>query len=948
MGGCLGKPAEPDAAESAGSTATKRDRQPTQPGASWSGQPEPCAEGSEELTVERLTAAERLGVHFRAGTLVLESVNAERAAARSGAAAYVGRRVTHCDGVPVADVAQFIAATQGRETTVLRFAPPDEAAEDGEAGGDHAPEVSAAGTLQVTVHGAGGLHAADRGGTSDPFVVVDVVAGGQEAGRKRRSKVLKRTLAPVWSERMEPFALPRGHGVDALVRATVWSDNLVSSPDILGFAELPIGARRLAETVAREEAATLWLGPRPGNPADEALFRRRGGQLGWLRISARATTAEDSSLTDSLRYASAAWAQGHSWDISDPVPFTLLDVNVVCGWDLRASPGGPLLDAGGLAVSVSASGALQGAWGHGAPRETRTARGPEPQWDERFAWELAPGAEEQGVTVQLRLADQRRGDAHEQPLATAELCLDREDLRRALVRPRGRQLPLAPYVPADLAPRSPRGKGKGQPPGEAIGFLMVVFRSSAQGTPDGPGATMRPASDREPLFSFNSGVPDLTPPCPLRDDVSVHSLRAGGAAPSVGRAHSPEATLPSVQRPPGLGVELMGPLSARGGDSDVGRLSDLKGLEGEEQDDMSVAGSIAPGDGGPPRLQQSPRPVGGGPTAPLRPLSEAELAARLSAFFAAVGAERDCAAIISAAAGREDDLYHRLRSRWPQRAAELEFLRAHWLLQCGGFVDDRSLPLDERLRRSLAREGALRDCDRLLRAQHGVGPRGALQSPPPGAAASGEPWPQLCALATEGDPPATLAASPSPPPARPPPPRSEPAPREPRQGSQRRLHEGLSLPAQLARARAQLAAPLALGAAPCCPPQPCGLRPRTPRRRAPPADPPPLPGPSAFSEQPPYHGYSAFVEATKQRVPAPAAPRPAGAPRRPRPAAPTAQAEPPEGGRGDYLSAAPQPRRSPGGVASPPPAHPDWDPIAAQVAGWQPCSPPQRRGPPAP
>eukprot|EP01062_Namystynia_karyoxenos_P035891 TRINITY_DN2617_c0_g1_i1.p1 TRINITY_DN2617_c0_g1~~TRINITY_DN2617_c0_g1_i1.p1 ORF type:complete len:1054 (+),score=217.85 TRINITY_DN2617_c0_g1_i1:112-3162(+) len=1007
MGPCLSKKAGPSADPSADDAARGQSAASPVPDraarpAAELPPPEPCAEGSEELTVERLTAEERLGVHFRPGTLLLDRVNGDRAAARSGATEYIGRRVTHCDGVPVTTVAQFIAATQGREVVTLRFAPAEEAggSDDG-SGGDAAGGQAAAagatgraavGSLQVTVHCAGALYAADRGGTSDPFVIVDVVTGGQQAQKKRKTAVRKKTLSPVWDERLEPFPLARGHAADALVRATVFDDNLVSAPEFLGFAELPLGVRRLAEMVARDEAVTLTLGPRPGNAADEALARRRGGQLGWLRISARAAMVDEGALAESLHYASSAWAQG-AWQDKDIIPFSSLELTVACAWDLRAAPGAAPLEPSTFVVSVSASGPLQGAWGQGAPRETHSSsKSADPQWDQRFTWELAPGAEEQGIDVQLQLLERRKGEQAMQPISTAQCSLNREELRRALVRPRGRKLLLGPVGPEGGPPKSPKGakgkKAKAAVPvtaGEALGTLMVIFRAAAQrqseSRQDAARCVTATASDpADTCERFSSGQQHLTfdgtPPCPLRDDdaASVHSLGRALTTAAADIRSAPSATMRDIGDMSRVGdfsrlrmavnqgevedaAELMLTLG-----HDTCALDELKGTKGAADEILHDAMStLLPAtlrlrsDRHSDAQQLGDNHDSGGPVgaAALRPLSDEQLQQRLAAFFSSVGIDRDVGAILAAAQGKEDDLYLRLRTRWPQHAPQLEFLRAHWLLNCGGFVDDRSLPMEERLRRALAREGALRDCDRLLRLQHGITPDADHGSPD--HRRSSEPWPQLCGAASPApDQGVQPRAGPDgadrhwPQTIRPTGRSSPPAARG----------RGPTLEEQIARARAERAAGIATSFSP--PPSPPGVRPRTPRRGpalppAPAAAASPGPLPAAAASPGPLPAASVQWRATK--TPSPPACR--AAPRgyntyvgpAPLPGLPSVRRPPQPAGPPPTRAAAPAPLLplQPQGAVfaaaqdcAPPAADgTPWSAVAAAVGGWHPQSPPQ-------
>jgi hypothetical protein len=76
-------------------------------------------------------------------------------------------------------------------------------------------------TLSVTCMGARGLLAADRGGKSDPYVLLTL------GGRKERTKVAPRTLEPVWEE---TFTF-RDHLRDLLarpLRLEVFDDDVLS------------------------------------------------------------------------------------------------------------------------------------------------------------------------------------------------------------------------------------------------------------------------------------------------------------------------------------------------------------------------------------------------------------------------------------------------------------------------------------------------------------------------------------------------------------------------------------------------------------------------------------------------------------------------------------------------------------------------------------------------
>ena len=89
-----------------------------------------------------------------------------------------------------------------------------------------------AGTVTVRVLRATGLVAADKGGTSDPYVVVQTAGG-----KKTKTSVKKKTLDPEWDETLELSVLDAA----APLSFTVWDHDKVGTNDSLGAGEILLG-----------------------------------------------------------------------------------------------------------------------------------------------------------------------------------------------------------------------------------------------------------------------------------------------------------------------------------------------------------------------------------------------------------------------------------------------------------------------------------------------------------------------------------------------------------------------------------------------------------------------------------------------------------------------------------------------------------------------------------
>ena len=102
----------------------------------------------------------------------------------------------------------------------------------GSGSGGSALGASRGGTVSVRVVRATGLLAADKGGTSDPYVVVQAAGG-----KKAKTSVKKKTLDPEWDETLELSVLDAA----APLSFTVWDHDKVGTNDSLGAGEILLG-----------------------------------------------------------------------------------------------------------------------------------------------------------------------------------------------------------------------------------------------------------------------------------------------------------------------------------------------------------------------------------------------------------------------------------------------------------------------------------------------------------------------------------------------------------------------------------------------------------------------------------------------------------------------------------------------------------------------------------
>ena len=91
--------------------------------------------------------------------------------------------------------------------------------------------------LHVDVLRATGLVAADRGGTSDPYVQLQV---GDDSKRSKRTHVKNQTLCPVWNQAFKMRLRPEQRHHDKLV-LECFDHDLVGGDDSLGKVEIALG-----------------------------------------------------------------------------------------------------------------------------------------------------------------------------------------------------------------------------------------------------------------------------------------------------------------------------------------------------------------------------------------------------------------------------------------------------------------------------------------------------------------------------------------------------------------------------------------------------------------------------------------------------------------------------------------------------------------------------------
>ena len=120
--------------------------------------------------------------------------------------------------------------------------------------------------VSVRVVRATGLLAADKGGTSDPFVTVL-----SKGSKKAKTSVKKKTLEPEWDETLELSVLDAA----APLSFAVWDHDKIGTNDALGAGEVLLGQcapgapTPLRVALSTQGAIEVVVTFSPAEPADE-------------------------------------------------------------------------------------------------------------------------------------------------------------------------------------------------------------------------------------------------------------------------------------------------------------------------------------------------------------------------------------------------------------------------------------------------------------------------------------------------------------------------------------------------------------------------------------------------------------------------------------------------------------------------------------------------------
>eukprot|EP01062_Namystynia_karyoxenos_P054388 TRINITY_DN44750_c0_g1_i1.p1 TRINITY_DN44750_c0_g1~~TRINITY_DN44750_c0_g1_i1.p1 ORF type:complete len:786 (+),score=220.62 TRINITY_DN44750_c0_g1_i1:140-2497(+) len=287
----------------------------------------------------------------------------------------------------------------------------------------HIPLSSGPPTLLfVTVLRGHSLAAADRKKKrSSPFCVVELVDGqrkGLEKDRRRqKTHVIERTLEPAWGERL--LTLPLAPGVVVGLRVQVYSTGILSD-DFLGEGELLLEPEEVAGLLPAPRTVHVKLGPRLGQKRDQQLAAENGGSLGEVSLQLR-----------------SGYPEKQAPRAAPGVPASL-EVHLMGATDLR----GPKKMQTFAEIAVRGCVGLGGAR-TGAPRRTRTQVGQEPDFDDRFTYDLTD-PDCGPALCDITMFDKRGGSDGDVPVGQGTVTLRPEDLLKALNCPVKRIVVLKP------------------------------------------------------------------------------------------------------------------------------------------------------------------------------------------------------------------------------------------------------------------------------------------------------------------------------------------------------------------------------------------------------------------------------------------------------------------------------------------------------------------------
>eukprot|EP01062_Namystynia_karyoxenos_P025834 TRINITY_DN20242_c0_g1_i1.p1 TRINITY_DN20242_c0_g1~~TRINITY_DN20242_c0_g1_i1.p1 ORF type:complete len:949 (+),score=267.74 TRINITY_DN20242_c0_g1_i1:146-2992(+) len=467
-------------------------------------------EAWQDVEISR-AASEKLGLSFEGdgvSTLLLTKVVPGGVGDRHDMSRFHGWRCAQCDGESIATMADLGRLTAGKDRFTLRMAPAGRLRQP-------AAAVSIADLIDRIEATVRSVRGAD-GATGNATVRVDVGGAWLET-----SPVPIQNGIAIVEERLEEYRLKRDDGPGCKVALAV-----NCGPRLVGEAQLVVDPPTLKSLLL--------------SPAAWECDMRPGGAI-TVDLRSAAENADE-----------AAQVLGASGELSSPPKLVSLEVLVPGAQGLKVH-GLPAVSADPwLDVSARGSRLAEGDQKRRTGAKSKTSH---PDWSERFVFPLLGGDGDVHFSFEVR--DAAKGDSF---LGKAELQLDSDDLTKALLRPRRRQVRLGM-------------QGTNQPGGGGLGVVFLVIRTAA---------APLPGCERLPL-----PAPPQPPPAAVDFDVTE-----------------------SDEKPP-----------------------------------------------------------------PVRHPDEALLLPRLADFFAAVGTERDCAAILATAAGIEDQLCDKLQARYPDYRAELQFLR---------------------------------------------------------------------------------------------------------------------------------------------------------------------------------------------------------------------------------------------------------------------------------
>jgi hypothetical protein len=95
--------------------------------------------------------------------------------------------------------------------------------------------------VTVRVVAGKGLKAMDRGGTSDPYVVVQIGEKSKDAKKKCQTKVVQKNLNPSFNETFELWS-SKSEIASETVRVLVFDKDLLGADDLIGQVTLPLAS----------------------------------------------------------------------------------------------------------------------------------------------------------------------------------------------------------------------------------------------------------------------------------------------------------------------------------------------------------------------------------------------------------------------------------------------------------------------------------------------------------------------------------------------------------------------------------------------------------------------------------------------------------------------------------------------------------------------------------